>query len=98
MKWLGMCGNGQMIGMENKKNEEKKEGCSCVAINPRGAKMEESFDKFQPEIKIPRKVLKGGSYLCASNYCFRYRPSSRTGEMIDSSTDHIGFRCVVNVE
>jgi len=82
----------------NSDSEKKKEGCSCVPVNPRGASKEDSLDPFQPEIKIPRKVLKGGSYLCAPNYCLRYRPAARTGEMIDSSTNHIGFRCVVNIE
>jgi sulfatase modifying factor 1 len=42
-----------------------------------------------------RKVVKGGSHLCAPNYCWRYRPSARQGEAVDSSTCHIGFRCVV---
>jgi formylglycine-generating enzyme len=40
-------------------------------------------------------VVKGGSHLCAPNYCLRYRPSARQGETVDSSTCHIGFRCVV---
>jgi formylglycine-generating enzyme len=40
-------------------------------------------------------VVKGGSHLCAPNYCLRYRPSARQGETADSSTCHIGFRCVV---
>jgi sulfatase modifying factor 1 len=39
--------------------------------------------------------VKGGSHLCAPNYCLRYRPSARQGETIDSSTGHIGFRCIV---
>ncbi len=42
-----------------------------------------------------RLVVKGGSHLCAPNYCLRYRPSARQGETGDSSTCHIGFRCVV---
>jgi formylglycine-generating enzyme required for sulfatase activity len=45
---------------------------------------------------IPRKVIKGGSHLCAPNYCLRYRPAARQGEAIDTSTSHIGFRCVLN--
>jgi formylglycine-generating enzyme len=44
---------------------------------------------------IPRKVIKGGSHLCAPNYCLRYRPAARQGEAIDTSTGHIGFRCIV---
>ena len=41
-----------------------------------------------------RQVIKGGSHLCAPNYCLRYRPAARQGETPDSSTSHIGFRCV----
>lgn len=41
------------------------------------------------------KVLKGGSHLCASNYCFRYRPAARSSQSADVSTSHIGFRCIV---
>jgi formylglycine-generating enzyme len=44
--------------------------------------------------RFPRRVTKGGSHLCAPNYCLRYRPAARQGEAIDSSTGHIGFRCV----
>ena len=44
---------------------------------------------------IPRAVIKGGSHLCAPSYCLRYRPAARQGEGIDTSTSHIGFRCVV---
>jgi formylglycine-generating enzyme len=44
---------------------------------------------------IPRRVIKGGSHLCAANYCLRYRPSARQAEQVDTSTGHIGFRCIV---
>lgn len=43
---------------------------------------------------IPNKVIKGGSYLCAANYCLRYRPAARQPQSIDTATCHIGFRCV----
>jgi formylglycine-generating enzyme required for sulfatase activity len=46
----------------------------CIPLNPRGPREEESYDARQPNIRIPRKVLKGGSHLCAPNYCRRYRP------------------------
>ena len=42
-----------------------------------------------------RRVVKGGSHLCAPNYCLRYRPAARQGEAVDTSTCHIGFRCAV---
>jgi formylglycine-generating enzyme required for sulfatase activity len=49
----------------------------------------------QPGAHIPRRVIKGGSHLCAPNYCLRYRPAARQGEAVDTSTSHIGFRCLV---
>jgi formylglycine-generating enzyme required for sulfatase activity len=66
----------------------------CAPSNPRGGRLEDSFDPAQP-IKIPRKVMKGGSYLCAPNYCRRYRPAARMAQPIDTSTCHLGFRCIV---
>jgi formylglycine-generating enzyme required for sulfatase activity len=48
-----------------------------------------------PGEHIPRKVIKGGSHLCAPNYCLRYRPAARQAEAIDTSTGHIGFRCIL---
>lgn len=67
----------------------------CTPSDSRGVTAEQNLDPFQPQIRIPRKVLKGGSYLCAPNYCLRYRPAARQPQAIDSSTCHIGFRCVV---
>ena len=63
--------------------------------NPRGGLERDSFDPMQPGIRIPRKVLKGGSHLCSPSYCLRYRPAARIPQMIDTATSHIGFRCVV---
>ena len=40
------------------------------------------------------RVVKGGSFLCSNNYCRRYRPAARHGETADTSTCHIGFRCI----
>jgi formylglycine-generating enzyme required for sulfatase activity len=56
--------------------------------------MEESYDPAQPQFRIPRKVIKGGSYLCADSYCLRYRPAARRPQMVDTGMSHIGFRCV----
>jgi formylglycine-generating enzyme required for sulfatase activity len=67
----------------------------CIPQNPRGGREEESYDLRQPSVRIPRKVVKGGSHLCAPNYCRRYRPAARHAQPIDSSMSHIGFRCVV---
>ncbi len=66
----------------------------CVPRNPRVASTEQSYAAGQPDIHIPRKVLKGGSHLCAPNYCLRYRPAARQGEAIETSACHIGFRCL----
>lgn len=66
----------------------------CIPRNPRNEKSSESYDPSQPEIQIARRVLKGGSHLCAPNYCRRYRPAARHAQPEDTSTTHIGFRCV----
>jgi formylglycine-generating enzyme len=60
--------------------ENSKQSC-CAAGTPGGG--------------IARRVVKGGSHLCAPNYCLRYRPAARQGEAVDTSACHIGFRCVV---
>ena len=67
----------------------------CIPVNPRGPSVEHSYDPCMPQVRIPRKVIKGGSFLCAPNYCRRYRPAARHPHMIDTATCHIGFRCVV---
>lgn len=71
----------------------------CIPRNPRVESPERSFAPSdaasQPGAHIPRKAVKGGSHLCAPNYCLRYRPAARQGEAIDTSTSHIGFRCIV---
>jgi formylglycine-generating enzyme required for sulfatase activity len=75
-----------------------KKAC-CTIDNPRGCgDPERSFDPAIPNVRIPRKVMKGGSYLCAPNYCRRYRPAARMPQAIDTSTCHLGFRCIVRPE
>jgi formylglycine-generating enzyme len=69
----------------------------CIPKNPRGGNEHDSYDICQPAIRIPRKVLKGGSFLCAPNYCRRYRPAARHAQPIDSSACHVGFRCFASV-
>jgi formylglycine-generating enzyme required for sulfatase activity len=75
--------------------DRKAKGSCCVPANPRGATKRESLDPDAPLSPIGRKVLKGGSHLCAANYCQRYRPAARHPQAVDSSTSHIGFRCIV---
>ncbi len=60
--------------------ESTKKSC-CIPNGPGGT-------------TAPR-VVKGGSHLCAPNYCLRYRPAARQSETVDTSACHIGFRCVV---
>jgi formylglycine-generating enzyme required for sulfatase activity len=67
----------------------------CMPTNPRGPSVEHSYDPAMPKVRIPRKVLKGGSFLCAPNYCRRYRPAARFPQMVDTATGHIGFRCIL---
>jgi sulfatase modifying factor 1 len=76
---------------------EASKAC-CVPQNPRGGPERESYDPRQPEIRIARKVLKGGSHLCAPNYCRRYRPAARHAQPVDTSMSHVGFRCIVRPE
>ena len=64
----------------------------CVPRNPRVRSDEHSYAVGEA---IPRRVIKGGSHLCAPNYCLRYRPAARQAEAVDTSTSHIGFRCVI---
>ncbi len=66
----------------------------CVPRNPRVDSAERSYAAGQPGEHIAREVIKGGSHLCAPNYCLRYRPAARQGEAVDTSTAHIGFRCI----
>jgi formylglycine-generating enzyme required for sulfatase activity len=66
----------------------------CVPANPRGGDVDHSYDPSQPHFRIARKVIKGGSHLCADTYCLRYRPAARRPQMIDTGMSHIGFRCV----
>jgi sulfatase modifying factor 1 len=70
------------------------ESACCVPTDPRGPSIESSFDPGQPQFSIPRRVIKGGSFLCADNYCQRYRPAARRPQMIDTGMSHLGFRTV----
>lgn len=72
-------------------------GDCCTVRNPRGGRERDSVD-LATSGPFPRRVLKGGSHLCAPNYCQRYRPAARHPETIDTSTSHIGFRCVVRAK
>jgi len=74
--------------------DEAETPACCASTNPGGVSEEQSVDPRDPA-EMPRRVLKGGSHLCAPNYCFRYRPAARYPEPVDTSTSHVGFRCIV---
>ena len=80
-----------------KHRADETESC-CVQEDSRSGREGESYDPRLPAIKIPRKVIKGGSHLCAPNYCRRYRPAARHAEPVDTSTSHLGFRCVIRTK
>ncbi len=67
----------------------------CIPENPRGAPELASYDQCKSTVRIPRKIVKGGSHLCAPNYCRRYRPAARHAQPVDSGMSHVGFRCVI---
>jgi formylglycine-generating enzyme required for sulfatase activity len=70
-------------------------GTTPVRRGPTGGREALSVDPAVPlAARVPRKVMKGGSYLCAPNYCRRYRPAARLPQPVDTSTCHLGFRCV----
>jgi formylglycine-generating enzyme required for sulfatase activity len=72
---------------------EAARGC-CTPANPRGGDRERSRDPGDAAT-IPRRVMKGGSHLCAPNYCRRYRPAARMAQPVDTGTSHLGFRCII---
>src|SRR5216684_1484145 len=78
----------------SQKHEADAPKACCIPQNPRGGPEAASYGSCRPDHRIPRKVLKGGSHLCAPNYCRRYRPAARHAEPIDTSASHVGFRCI----
>ena len=69
----------------------------CTIDNPRNLERDLSVDPSVPDVKIPRRVIKGGSHLCAPNYCKRYRPAARMAQPIDTGTSHLGFRGIARL-
>ena len=84
--WPGTCGNGRRLVRPHGRGRPEKHAAPH--------RRRRSYDPTQPAIRIPRKVLKGGSHLCAPSYCMRFRPAARMPQMIDTGMSHIGFRCV----
>lgn len=75
-------------------HHQPQKACCGGAVS-RGGTRDDSYDPAMPDIKIPRRVIKGGSFLCAPNYCRRYRPAARMAQPIDTSTCHVGMRLVI---
>lgn len=74
------------------RQEAKPAARCCIPRNPRGGSEGESVEAIS---STPQKVVKGGSFLCSEDYCQRYRPAARQAQTVDTSSSHIGFRCVV---
>lgn len=70
------------------------DGCRC---GPSSREEAQAAASAESGSAIPRRVLKGGSHLCAPEYCLRYRPAARSPQADDTATTHIGFRCVRSV-
>lgn len=79
------------------RHPDDAEHACCVPVDPRGPAPEDSLDPAQPQFPVPRRVVKGGSFLCADTYCRRYRPAARRPQAVDTGTSHVGFRCVVRL-
>ena len=75
-------------------HQQTKSQTVTICRNPTGP--ESSFDPMEPQ--VPKRVIKGGSFLCSDQYCSNYRPSARMATAIDSGQEHLGFRCVKDIE
>ena len=69
-------------------------GPSGPRLNPRVTSPDASYNVGGPGERFPRMVVKGGSHLCAPNYCHRYRPAARSPQTVETSMGHLGFRCI----
>ena len=92
--WPATSGSGRATTSSRRPAEPRPARC-CAPRNPRVDRpRRRAWSPGEPGAHIPRRVIKGGSHLCAPNYCLRYRPAARQGEAVDTSTAHLGFRCV----
>ena len=89
-------GSGSTSGPDGGRVPAVREGDGYVTV-ANGAAKRACCAPSSPGQHIARRVIKGGSHLCAPSYCLRYRPAARQFEAVDTSTGHIGFRCVRRV-
>jgi formylglycine-generating enzyme len=75
--------------------DDMADSCCGPPHNPRVTSPDQSYNIGQPGEQFARHVVKGGSHLCAPNYCLRYRPAARQAQSIETSMAHLGFRCIV---
>jgi len=75
-------------------HKQEEQASCCGPSAPRSGTKAGSYDPQEPGVKIPRKVVKGGSHLCTPQYCYRYRPAARQPQTIETATSHMGFRVV----
>jgi sulfatase modifying factor 1 len=73
------------------RTEDKK---ACCAPSGGQERSDRGNDQANPDPGV-NQTLKGGSHLCAPEYCQRYRPAARSAQSQDSAATHIGFRCVI---
>jgi formylglycine-generating enzyme len=76
-------------------NEPAASGCGC-GCGPDSSRSTAGSPASVPDPGVQR-VTKGGSHLCAPEYCQRYRPAARSPQTEDSATTHVGFRCAADV-
>jgi formylglycine-generating enzyme required for sulfatase activity len=86
---------GDRFAVRDAETEAVEHACCGPGPSPRAKAPEPSHAEIGPGASSDRRVVKGGSHLCAPNYCLRYRPAARQPETVDTSTSHIGFRCVI---
>jgi len=75
--------------------DDERHACCGPPHNPRVADPAASHPVGEPGEHFARRVVKGGSHLCAPNYCLRYRPAARQAQSVETSIGHLGFRCIV---
>jgi sulfatase modifying factor 1 len=90
--WRATSGNGPGTGTSSAAGPRCRPA-ACPVIRAAGSGSTVTTPRSH-RCGFPRKVIKGGSFLCADSYCLRYRPAARRPQMIDTGMSHIGFRCV----